>query len=161
MPVTTNNGTGRRKTSTARVILKPGTGKVTVNDQVAHVGQRISFGDQVRVAGRLVKLRITPPLPRVLAYHKPVGELVTRRDPEGRLEGAGIEAPQFGNDGGQAGLAEVGDDGLPIAGRGLGVDPGLLGGQRHHRSDALQAVSRPHFADQNLLAHASAPSTAA
>jgi small subunit ribosomal protein S9 len=31
MPVTTNNGTGRRKTSTARVRLLPGSGKITVN----------------------------------------------------------------------------------------------------------------------------------
>jgi len=28
-----NYGTGRRKTSTARVYLKPGTGKITINDR--------------------------------------------------------------------------------------------------------------------------------
>jgi small subunit ribosomal protein S9 len=32
MPAT-NLSTGRRKTSTARVMLKPGTGKITVNDR--------------------------------------------------------------------------------------------------------------------------------
>jgi small subunit ribosomal protein S9 len=31
MPATTNYGTGRRKTSTARVHLRPGTGKIFVN----------------------------------------------------------------------------------------------------------------------------------
>ncbi|MBP6513655.1 MAG: 30S ribosomal protein S9 [Steroidobacteraceae bacterium] len=31
MPVNTNNGTGRRKTATARVRLLPGSGKITVN----------------------------------------------------------------------------------------------------------------------------------
>ena len=31
MPATTNNGTGRRKTSTARVRLQPGAGRITVN----------------------------------------------------------------------------------------------------------------------------------
>jgi small subunit ribosomal protein S9 len=31
MPATTNTGTGRRKTSTARVRLLPGSGKITVN----------------------------------------------------------------------------------------------------------------------------------
>ena len=59
-------------------------GQVTVNDQPAHVGQRISFGDQVRVSGRLVKIRIAPPPARVLAYHKPVGEVVTHDDPQNR-----------------------------------------------------------------------------
>lgn len=59
-------------------------GRVTVNGQVAHIGQRISFGDQVRVAGKPVKLRIAPPLPRVIAYHKPVGEVVTNDDPQQR-----------------------------------------------------------------------------
>jgi small subunit ribosomal protein S9 len=33
MAVSTNNGTGRRKTATARVFLKSGTGKITVNDR--------------------------------------------------------------------------------------------------------------------------------
>ena len=32
MPAT-NYGTGRRKTSTARVFLKPGSGKITINDR--------------------------------------------------------------------------------------------------------------------------------
>ncbi|MBL0086013.1 MAG: rRNA pseudouridine synthase [Ideonella sp.] len=59
-------------------------GQVTVNDQPAHVGQRISFGDQVKVAGRLVKLRIAPPPARIIAYHKPVGEVVTHDDPQNR-----------------------------------------------------------------------------
>jgi small subunit ribosomal protein S9 len=31
MPTSTNYGTGRRKTSTARVYLRPGTGNITVN----------------------------------------------------------------------------------------------------------------------------------
>lgn len=59
-------------------------GRVTVNGQPAHVGQRISFGDQIKVAGKPVKVRIVPPLPRVIAYHKPVGEVVTHDDPERR-----------------------------------------------------------------------------
>ena len=33
MAATNNYGTGRRKTSTARVYMKPGTGKITVNDR--------------------------------------------------------------------------------------------------------------------------------
>ena len=33
MAVTSNYGTGRRKTSTARVFLKPGTGRITVNQR--------------------------------------------------------------------------------------------------------------------------------
>ncbi len=33
MPATTSYGTGRRKTSTARVHLTPGTGKITVNQR--------------------------------------------------------------------------------------------------------------------------------
>jgi small subunit ribosomal protein S9 len=33
MATVTNYGTGRRKTSTARVFLRPGSGKITVNDR--------------------------------------------------------------------------------------------------------------------------------
>lgn len=59
-------------------------GKIEVNGEVAHVGQRISFGDQVRVNGKPIRVRISPPAPRILAYHKPTGEVCTFNDPEGR-----------------------------------------------------------------------------
>lgn len=59
-------------------------GRIEVNDQVAHVGQRVSHGDRVKVAGKPIKIRIAPPAARILAYHKPVGEVVTHDDPQGR-----------------------------------------------------------------------------
>ncbi|MGC4060387.1 MAG: pseudouridine synthase [Aquabacterium sp.] len=59
-------------------------GRIEVNDQVAHIGQRISFGDRIKVAGRPIKVRIQPPAARILAYHKPTGEVVTHDDPQGR-----------------------------------------------------------------------------
>ena len=59
-------------------------GQVMVNGQVAHTGQRISFGDRISVAGKLIKVRIAPPPPRIIAYHKPVGEVVTHDDPQQR-----------------------------------------------------------------------------
>jgi 23S rRNA pseudouridine2605 synthase len=59
-------------------------GRVSVNGEVAHVGQRVSWGDQVAIDGKPVRVRIAPLPTRVLAYHKPVGEVVTVDDPEGR-----------------------------------------------------------------------------
>ncbi|MHB1667343.1 MAG: 23S rRNA pseudouridine(2605) synthase RluB [Thiomonas sp.] len=59
-------------------------GLVSVNGEPAHLGQRIQPGDQIRVNGKPLKFRISPPPARVLVYHKPVGEVVTFKDPEGR-----------------------------------------------------------------------------
>ena len=59
-------------------------GRITVNGQTAHTGQRLMFGDQLRIDGRPVKVRITPPPARVIAYHKPAGEVVTHDDPQQR-----------------------------------------------------------------------------
>jgi 23S rRNA pseudouridine2605 synthase len=59
-------------------------GRITVNGEPAHIGQRISFGDRIEVNGRAIKYRIAPPRARVIAYHKPVGEVVTRDDPQQR-----------------------------------------------------------------------------
>ena len=59
-------------------------GKVTVNGEVAHIGMRVSHGDRIAVDGKPVKLRLLPGPARVLAYHKPAGEVVTFNDPEGR-----------------------------------------------------------------------------
>ncbi|HTP73976.1 MAG TPA: pseudouridine synthase [Burkholderiaceae bacterium] len=59
-------------------------GQITVNGQPAHIGQRIAAGDQIRVNGQTVRVRISPPPARVLAYHKPAGEIVTHGDPQNR-----------------------------------------------------------------------------
>ena len=59
-------------------------GRITVNGEPAHIGQRISFGDRIAVGGKPVRVRIAPPPPRVLAYHKPAGEVVTHDDPQQR-----------------------------------------------------------------------------
>ncbi|WP_415150380.1 pseudouridine synthase [Piscinibacter sp.] len=59
-------------------------GRITVNGEPAHVGQRISFGDRIALDGKPVKVRIQPPPARVIAYHKPVGEVVTHDDPQQR-----------------------------------------------------------------------------
>jgi 23S rRNA pseudouridine2605 synthase len=59
-------------------------GRVSVNGQVAHTGQRISFGDRVAIGGKPVRFRIQQPPARVLAYHKPVGEIVSHDDPQQR-----------------------------------------------------------------------------
>jgi 23S rRNA pseudouridine2605 synthase len=59
-------------------------GRITVNRMPADVGQKVSPGDEVRINGELVKVRFAEPRARVLMYHKPSGELVTRDDPEGR-----------------------------------------------------------------------------
>ena len=59
-------------------------GRISVNSEPAHVGQRIQYGDQIKVNGKPIRYRIDPPPPRVIAYHKPVGEVVTHDDPQNR-----------------------------------------------------------------------------
>jgi 23S rRNA pseudouridine2605 synthase len=59
-------------------------GRITVNRMPAEVGQKVGPNDQIRINGELVRLRFAPPRARVLLYHKPAGEIVSRSDPEGR-----------------------------------------------------------------------------
>ena len=60
-------------------------GRVSVNGEPAAVGMRVSAHDRVAVDGRPLHLR-RGEAARVLLYHKPAGEIVSRDDPEGRLE---------------------------------------------------------------------------
>jgi 23S rRNA pseudouridine2605 synthase len=59
-------------------------GRITVNNEPAHVGQRVQFGDHVKVNGKPIRFRIEPPPARVIAYHKPAGEVVSNDDPQNR-----------------------------------------------------------------------------
>ncbi len=59
-------------------------GRVSVNGEPAHIGQRILPTDQVRINGKLIQRKVSKRPPRVLVYHKPAGEIVSTSDPEGR-----------------------------------------------------------------------------
>ena len=59
-------------------------GRVSVNGEPAHIGQRVGPDDQVRVNGRLVARPNKKKPPRVILYYKPAGEIVSHDDPEGR-----------------------------------------------------------------------------
>jgi 23S rRNA pseudouridine2605 synthase len=63
------------------------SGQVTVNGRVAQLGARVGAGDRIAVAGEpLPQRRFARQArePRVVLYHKPEGEIVSRHDPEGR-----------------------------------------------------------------------------
>lgn len=78
--VLAQSGVGSRREMEELIV----EGRVSVNGEPAHLGQRIMPGDQIKVNGKPLKFRVTPAPARVLVYHKPVGEVVTFKDPEGR-----------------------------------------------------------------------------
>jgi len=58
-------------------------GRVTVNGEVAELGERVSEGDRVELDGRGLPSADENRC-RVILYNKPVGEICSRHDPEGR-----------------------------------------------------------------------------
>ena len=59
-------------------------GRVNVNGETAQTGQSAVPGDRIKVSGKLVHLKFSNRLPRVIIYHKPEGEIVSRDDPDHR-----------------------------------------------------------------------------
>ena len=59
-------------------------GRVSVNGEPAHIGQRVGANDVVRVNGKPIARLNTRKPPRVILYHKPAGEIVSHDDPGGR-----------------------------------------------------------------------------
>jgi len=60
-------------------------GKITVNGKLAELGISVSATDIIKIDGRSVSTATgTSTLSRTLIYHKPAGELITRKDEAGR-----------------------------------------------------------------------------
>jgi 23S rRNA pseudouridine2605 synthase len=60
-------------------------GRLKINGNPVGLGDRLKPGDYLQINDRVVHWEKFVEQPtRVLLYHKPVGEVVTRRDPEGR-----------------------------------------------------------------------------
>lgn len=58
--------------------------RVTLNGRVVELGERATAQDEIRLDGRRLELAGSAVSTEVLLYHKPVGEMTTRNDPEGR-----------------------------------------------------------------------------
>jgi 23S rRNA pseudouridine2605 synthase len=78
--VLAQSGVGSRREMEALIEA----GEVRVNGGVAQVGAQVSPGDRVTVRGRPVRLKFVEAQVRILLYHKPEGEIVSRDDPDGR-----------------------------------------------------------------------------
>ena len=59
-------------------------GRITVNGEVAQLGLRVSEQDRILVDKRPLRYSFEVELPRVMIYHKPEGEIVSRDDPQAR-----------------------------------------------------------------------------
>ncbi len=59
-------------------------GRLTLNGRLAQLGNRATPRDRIELDGKALVFERPPEETRVLMYHKPEGELVSRHDPEGR-----------------------------------------------------------------------------
>ncbi len=73
-------GLGSRREMEALIV----SGQVSINGRAAVLGDRISAQDRVLIGKRVIRFDFADRLPRILLYHKPEGEIVSRNDPEGR-----------------------------------------------------------------------------
>lgn len=78
--VLAQKGLGSRREMEALIA----SGQVTINREVASVGDRVGPKDIVRIGKRIIRFRAAGCLPKVILYHKPEGEIVSRSDPQGR-----------------------------------------------------------------------------
>ena len=74
-------GFGSRRTMESWI----SSGRVKVNGIIASLGDRVSASDKILVDGKKLAANTAVEVPqRVLLYNKPLGEICTRNDPEGR-----------------------------------------------------------------------------
>ncbi|MEM7563025.1 MAG: 23S rRNA pseudouridine(2605) synthase RluB [Pseudomonadota bacterium] len=59
-------------------------GRISVNGKTAKPGDQVAGGEKIAIDGKLLRLNRYESKPRILMYHKPVGQVCTRSDPEGR-----------------------------------------------------------------------------
>lgn len=73
-------GLGSRREMEAAI----SAGRVRLNGNIATLGDRASITDKIELDGKKVKATSPQQSCRVIVYNKPVGEVCTRSDPEGR-----------------------------------------------------------------------------
>lgn len=75
-----NQGAGSRRQIDA--LLQQG--RISVNGKPAKPGDQVNGHEKIAIDGKLLRLPRHAAKPRILLYHKPVGQVCTRADPQGR-----------------------------------------------------------------------------
>ncbi len=75
-----NQGAGSRRQIDAMLQQ----GRISVNGKTAKPGDQIDGREKIAIDGKLLRLHRHQAKPKILMYHKPIGEVCTRSDPEGR-----------------------------------------------------------------------------
>ena len=73
-------GLGSRRALETRIEA----GEIRVNNEIARPGTTVGTGDSIELDGRKWLVAASRPTHRTLIYHKPEGEVTSRKDPEGR-----------------------------------------------------------------------------
>jgi 23S rRNA pseudouridine2605 synthase len=75
-----NQGIGSRRQLDAMLQA----GRISVNGKPAKPGDQIDGREKIAIDGKLLRLQRDLARPKILLYHKPIGQVCTRSDPEGR-----------------------------------------------------------------------------
>ena len=59
-------------------------GRITVNGKPAQPGDQVAGDEKIAVDGKLLRISRSAARPKLMMYHKPIGEVCSRNDPEGR-----------------------------------------------------------------------------
>lgn len=80
--VLAQRGVGSRREIEAWIVA----GKILVNGEIAVLGCKVEPTDTIKINGELLPSAksVIPARQRIILYHKPIGEICTRHDPEGR-----------------------------------------------------------------------------
>ncbi len=61
-------------------------GRISVNGQTAKPGDQVSGHEKISLDGKIIRINQNDLKPKLLMYHKPVGEVCSRSDPEERKD---------------------------------------------------------------------------
>ena len=75
-----NQGVGSRRQLDAMLQ----EGRISVNGKPAKPGDQIDGREKIAIDGKLLRLQRHLARPKILLYHKPIGQICTHSDPEGR-----------------------------------------------------------------------------